>query len=533
MIDYSSWKPTSEYLVTDLQLDKNNPRIPVNLSEASQIDIIGIMVERYNILPLAESIAKNGFEPREQMVVVLEHDRPVVVEGNRRLTALKLLINPSLAPLKVRHKYQTLHDQIKISAISNPSVLVAPNRESTDIMILNKHTTNTEIAWKPLMQSYFYKRKVEEQPSLSLDQIADNLNIDRELLDSALLRLNLYEKLLLLVPDDARPHVEDQEKFDITTIERFTNNAKIRKMLKVSVVDNELIPEDPPYFEFVIKSLTEWMFEGPGVHKLGKITSRTANTAEQMKKYIAEAKKRYKNFVSEEDSTDQNETDYDFDESASDTESDHTANTNHGSFTDSKKKKTSQKKRTQRTLVEERQFSYTVKGKANAKLLEELQYIQIDKSPNVSAIVFRVFLERIIRQFLANHKIKSIELSDSGNKKKDKVQDVTFGQIIDYLTGNQCNLIDDDGVKKALKAFKGNDAAKPNSLCNLNTIVHYQGKTFSRSDVQELIDSLESTVAYFLTNPEPVVVMAPQDDESDNNPEFVNQERDSILSTEE
>lgn len=517
MVDYSSWKSTNEISVTDLQLDRHNPRIPEDLAEASQNDIISIMVERYNILPLAESISKNGFEPREQMIVVWEDARPVVVEGNRRLTALKLLINPALAPIKVRQKYQGLHDQIEMSAINKPYVLVAPSRESTDPIVLSKHTTNTEIPWKPLMQSVFYERKIKQQPSLSLDQIADKLNIDRGLLDSALLRLNLYRRLLLLVSDDVKPNVEDQEKFDITTIERFTNNPTIRKLLRVSVKDNVFVPTDPSLFDFVIKCLTEWMFKGPGSNKLEKITSRTANTVDQMKKYVGEAKARYKNNTGEEENADQKEPD---DEPVGPIPNtginpSYAVDTDPSSSTDSPNPPPARKKQMRRMLIEENQFSYTVKGRANAKILKELQYIQIDKSPNVSAIVFRVFLERIIRQFLANHKVLSIEVFEAGEKKKKKVGDVAFGAIIDYITTRQCRLIGDDGVKKALKAFKGNDAAKPNSLCNLNTIIHYQGKLYTKSDVRELVDSLESTIDYFTTNPEPMVVIAPQSDEND------------------
>lgn len=349
------------------------------------------------------------------------------------------------------------------------------------------------------------------------------MNIEKDLIDNALLRLDLYNRLLLLVSSDVKQYVDNQEKFDITTLERFTNTTSVRKMLKVSVMDNKFVPENPDYFDFTIKCLAEWMFKGPG-RRLEKITSRTANTVDQMKKYILEAKSQYrilKNLESTEteDASEDNEG-----VCAAPPENLPLTSTAQSSELYKKVEAKGQipspakKKKTRKLLFEENQFSYTVKGKANAKLLTEMQSIPIDKAPNISAIVFRVFLERIIRQFLANNDVRSIKISDStreGKKKKVRLGDASFGDIIDYITKKEFDIIEDDDIKKALRTFKGNDASNPGSLCNLNNIVHYQGKIFSKSDIIELVDSLESTVDYFITNPSQVSVFAPQDDNTE------------------
>ena len=521
MVDYTKWVPTNEYPVTDLQLDKFNPRIPEELiEEASQEDIRTLMVERYNIYPLAESIAKNGFEPRELMIVVFENERPIVVEGNRRLTALKLLINPEIAPLRERQKYQVLHSQIELSAIMNPNVIVAPSREDADPIIVNKHTTNTEIPWKPLMQSFFYERKVKEYSSLTLNEVADKLKIGRDQIDSALLRLNLYNRLVPLVSMEVKQYVENQEKFDITTLERFTKNPSIRRMLKVTIQENVFIPEDSGYFDFMIKCLAEWMFKGPR-GKLERITSRTANTADQMKKYILEARSLYKTIANHESSSSEDAPDENqkpvpnhpnpISPSTAESEVKNSGEKDEGTL------QPTRKRFVKKMLVEENQFSYTVKGIPNSKLLKELQNIQIDKTPNISVIVLRVFLERIIRQFIVNNNVKSIEVPDQTKRNgisKKKLWNAEFGEIIDYITTRECTLIDDEDVKKGLKAFKGRDASTSVALCNLNNIVHYHGKIYTKSEVYELRDSLATIIEYFTTNPETETVFAPKDDDN-------------------
>jgi hypothetical protein len=82
--------------------DPRNPRLPARLAEASDTELVTYLARHYDILPLAESIANFGYFPSEPLVVIPkepgrdpqdEADIPlIVVEGNRRLTALKGLL---------------------------------------------------------------------------------------------------------------------------------------------------------------------------------------------------------------------------------------------------------------------------------------------------------------------------------------------------------------------------------------------------------------------------------------------------------
>ena len=83
---------TSEYLpVADLLLDPDNFRLPDELGLEDQIPLCEFIEARYDLAELANSMIRDGFRPEEPLIAVQENDGLVVVEGNRRLSTLKLL----------------------------------------------------------------------------------------------------------------------------------------------------------------------------------------------------------------------------------------------------------------------------------------------------------------------------------------------------------------------------------------------------------------------------------------------------------
>ena len=84
--------------VSGLLLDERNPRFPEQVSGQDEA-VTAILVDAApKLVNLAQDIANEGsLNPTELPVVVEEEGELVVVEGNRRLAALKLLRNPDLA----------------------------------------------------------------------------------------------------------------------------------------------------------------------------------------------------------------------------------------------------------------------------------------------------------------------------------------------------------------------------------------------------------------------------------------------------
>ena len=89
---------TIEFVTLEqLSLDPRNPRLGLGAAEplATQERVLELM-RGWNLEELAVSFLENGFWPQEAVIVVKEElynqpDTLVVVEGNRRIAALKYL----------------------------------------------------------------------------------------------------------------------------------------------------------------------------------------------------------------------------------------------------------------------------------------------------------------------------------------------------------------------------------------------------------------------------------------------------------
>ena len=77
--------------IEQLHLDAKNPRIQELGDDLSEEKILEVLWREYSVDEVAISIAQNGFFPHEPLFVVEENDKLVVVEGNRRLAAARLL----------------------------------------------------------------------------------------------------------------------------------------------------------------------------------------------------------------------------------------------------------------------------------------------------------------------------------------------------------------------------------------------------------------------------------------------------------
>ena len=88
---------TPEYVsVDDLHLDPRNPRIQQVGDGFDEQQILRILWREYSVEEVAWSIAQNGYFPHEPLFVTEEDGKLVVVEGNRRLAAVRILRDSQL-----------------------------------------------------------------------------------------------------------------------------------------------------------------------------------------------------------------------------------------------------------------------------------------------------------------------------------------------------------------------------------------------------------------------------------------------------
>jgi len=88
-----------EVRVQDLDLDPVNPRLPEVIQNRPQGDLLSYLFENDVLDELAESFVANDFFPNEPIIVLpaTADGRRVVVEGNRRVSALQVLLELPVA----------------------------------------------------------------------------------------------------------------------------------------------------------------------------------------------------------------------------------------------------------------------------------------------------------------------------------------------------------------------------------------------------------------------------------------------------
>lgn len=129
--------------VSKIQLDLLNPRLSSDVSDEHGViaDMFSTDKKRREMLSLMRSIAEIGLDLSIVPVVVIEDGQHVVIEGNRRVTALKLLNRPSLAPDQhTRARIAKIAKDHKDSIPKTVRVMRCPSRADYDKHLEIRHT---------------------------------------------------------------------------------------------------------------------------------------------------------------------------------------------------------------------------------------------------------------------------------------------------------------------------------------------------------------------------------------------------------
>lgn len=277
--DYSTWEEEQDSVVT-LQLDPQNPRIPGG-ERMTQGELIAELVAHDKVYELAKDIANDGFYPLESLLAIEEDGKTYVVEGNRRLTALKLLISPEAAPESHAKKFRALAERLE-GPISTVRVLLAPSREDAAPLIMQKHTRSQVERWNPLMQARFYRSLAANGLSvgdlaakygITLGEIAEFLRLDE-----------MYEAACALELDtDVKTLVHNPREFPSAILKRLIDAPKFREYLGVEFEDDGTLRGRVSVDEFrkgYKRVLTDIARK--------KVDTRIINKAEDIQKYLAD-----------------------------------------------------------------------------------------------------------------------------------------------------------------------------------------------------------------------------------------------------
>jgi hypothetical protein len=273
--------PTKRLSVASLQLDAKNPRLGRETSVRAPREIIQYLFEHDKGLEVAQSITHRGYFPNEPLLAVKERDQLVVVEGNRRLAALKALREPGLLEGSVRKALERLSRQIEnLTDIATVPVTVAPNRRATDQQIAGRHVGTPVLAWQAENRASFILDKLSE--GYTNDELRDRLGFTLSHIQAARqVRAIADMARSLSLPDEVKAKLENPRAKLFTTLERIFESSVGREYLMVEPDPNHGIRGTTTKEEFLrgfAKLVTDIA--------LGKQSSRTLNTNENIRQYF-------------------------------------------------------------------------------------------------------------------------------------------------------------------------------------------------------------------------------------------------------
>lgn len=281
--------------IEDLMLDPNNPRLPNYMRGKSESDIIDHMIMQESTLELMQAIGEKGFFQGEQLLVVEKKTKFIVVEGNRRLTSVKLLNDSSITTAQ-----STIVSKIAKDAtfknIRTLPCMVFEKAEDIHDYLGYRHVTGVQ-PWNLRQKAeYLTYLKGKNFSDLSIDKASNEI---RKMIGSK----SDYVKRIL-IGQMVFQKIKDNKFFEIKNLSDgadfyFSYIADSLRQPNIVKYLNIKMDNDNPIEELNIEHLgnwTNWLYAPIEIR--GKVTTRLKGKSEDLNRLNAilgkeEAKKQF------------------------------------------------------------------------------------------------------------------------------------------------------------------------------------------------------------------------------------------------
>ena len=159
--------PIEEVGLDELNLDLRNVRIPGGDLDHRQSR--ATWSRPRTCLGWRATSCATGTWTTKLPVVTYEDGRRIVLEGNRRITALKAIRNPSLLGKFAPRMERLLSRYPEADTPSEVRVIVAPSREAAQTLLARLHTRNPKRSWLREQQAVFYHAQLS--PTVSVNNL--------------------------------------------------------------------------------------------------------------------------------------------------------------------------------------------------------------------------------------------------------------------------------------------------------------------------------------------------------------------------
>jgi hypothetical protein len=253
---------TIEYQdVEALFLDPTNPRLGRESAgpKVTQSKVLELMQD-WNLDELALSFVENGFWPQEALLVIEEQlygtKRIVVVEGNRRLAALKLLKEAiSGHPNSKKWEEMAAGLTTQNDLFTKVPILRVGSRSDVDAFLGFRHVTGI-MEWRPAEKAEYIAKLIESN-HLSYEEVRKKIGSKAE----TVRRNYISYRLLLQMEDEEGISVKDvEDRFSVLFLSLRTVGVQTYLNIDIKADPNKVAHPVPKERLKALAFFAQWLF---------------------------------------------------------------------------------------------------------------------------------------------------------------------------------------------------------------------------------------------------------------------------------
>lgn len=454
--------------VNQLQPWGSNPRLAGELESLSTTEYIEDLtseksnLEKFKVL--IKSIAERGFLPFDPVVTVKNTDGKLeVVEGNRRVLALKILINPDLAPSYLRSYVKSKTTPNLVSEIKKIPVIIAPSFEDVEWFIGQRNSTMSTInPWTRQQQfkwmHQLYSKYGGDMAELKRATHQTEGQIHEYLRVLKLLDLSNDPTVQKLFKKADSDYVFSRE-FPITVFERFIQKVKVREAWGIEKTDDQFeIVSNLESFKIAFAALIDGI-------RSDDINTRNTDIDHLDKLLKSLPKVTFESTDNSTESADGNSTSTNGPDNTNKSDGtpvdDNTDSPPDNDTRNSGRNSGPTRKNPNRRQLVEKYLTLNTSNYRMETLFDELQKVPIYSYPQHVAIAFRVFLDLCVQDCIIANNYEQ-KKGNGGNT----VESLSLSQKIGWLKKNHFNSKAKERVDRILQT--NNEF----SIETLNWIIH-------------------------------------------------------------
>ena len=422
-----------------LRLDTKNPRVAN--SPDSQVQALERMADAQGdklIALIAHIVTHNGFNPAHSFLVIRDDDDQfIVLDGNRRLTALKALEQPELVEGALGPTRTKRLKELKsaYTPINDVPCVVFETREQADPWIELIHEGEQggagSVSWSAQQKTRHYERKGTKPYHM---QVLDFIMSEGDVGEKATRRF-------------------ERGTYPVSTLERTLSTPELRYKLGIEFEDSQVTTKFP--LKQILPGLTRVVDEiGSGEVKVAKVMTKNDRM-----NYI-------ESFDGSElpDATLKSDVALPIEEAP---EGDDQDGGNKGSDRN-------HSRRRQKMIPADFKISIDV-SRINDIYHELKRQLKLNEVPNAAGVLLRVFLELSLDEYIERNSVK-IKFRNKNLENKLKA-------VADYM--------EDKHILTEKQLIPVRDAVEGKIITTLNQLVHNRDMVLSSSDLKALWDRLQ------------------------------------------